>query len=151
MGGPTGWIIFPHGRFDALFHDDRHWRLDHCARARRSVLKFNKMRKPAVYNGKRDAFFFSRRADAYFVFFFFFIFWIRFFPSLLSLSLSLSLSFFLFFASFSSVHRSISGGPLRVVNTREFLPVAITRLFMSAIAQSADSVIRELSVARLME
>jgi len=108
--------------------DDRHWRLDHCARARapqRAQIR-NKMRKPAVYNGKGDAFFFrdararilyilSLLAIFFLSFFFFPLYFgsVFFFLSLLSLSLSHSLfSFFLpFFALFSSVHRSISGQP----------------------------------------
>jgi len=172
MGGQDGLS----SRTGGLMHfsdDDRHWRLDHCARARapqRAQIR-NKMRKPAVYNGKGDAFFFrdararilyilSLLAIFFLSFFFFPLYFgsVFFFLSLLSLSLSLSLSLILFFLFFSlfllyslaCIVQFPVSRPLRVVNTREFLPVAIRRLFMAAIAQSADSVIRGLSVARLI-
>lgn len=42
--GEGGIDYLPHG-FDALFHDDRHWRVNHCNTARIvGVFEFNKIR-----------------------------------------------------------------------------------------------------------
>lgn len=115
--GEDGMDYLPHG-FDALFHDDRHWRVNHCNTARVVGVCLNLTKYVTVVcNGDEMRF---------------------------------SQCVFLYFFLFLHVHCSISSGiSLRAVNTNFYS--CYCAIFIVAIVQSPNSIIRRINVTRLME